>query len=168
MNKESFERKISYKDKLNITTLEKSVIIKELQYNSIKETVLHIDFHQIKMNEKIKISIPLVTKGDDECPGVKEGATLEHLMREIEIECLPTQIPHEIIVNVSALKINEAIYVKELSVPEGVSFLSDPEGMVVLVKFELQQEEKSEEEAEEKVSTEPEVIKQKKPEEGAA
>lgn len=153
---------------LKVNKSEKNVIIKEMQFDYVKEAILHIDLHQIKMTDKIKVNVPVVTKGDQECPGVKEGATLEHVMRELEVECFPTKIPHEIAVDVSALEINDAVHVKDITLGEGITAIADPESMVVLVKFEAKEEDKPEgEETEETKSAEPEVIKQKKPEEGA-
>ncbi|MFH2138429.1 MAG: 50S ribosomal protein L25 [Candidatus Omnitrophota bacterium] len=148
------------------TTVERNVIIKEIQYDTLKQSVLHIDFQQIKLTEKIKINVPLVTKGAEDCPGVKEGGNLEHILRELEVECLPTNIPHEINIDVTSLNIGEAIHVKELELPDDVVAITDGDQIVVLVKREKEQiEEKSEEAA--PGAIEPEVIKQKKPEEAA-
>jgi len=146
-----------------------TVIIKEIQFNVIKEGILHVDFQSIKLTEKISVHIPLHTQGDAEAPGVKEGGMLEHILRELEIECLPANMPKEIIIDVSNLKINESIHVKDIQLEEGITMLSDPEQIAVLVKFEAAKEVEEEKTEEEGVTpAEPEVIKKGKSEEEAA
>ena len=141
-----------------------TVIIKEIQYDTVKSRIIHVDFQRIKLDEKIRVHIPLLTKGDADAPGVKEGGNLEHILREVEVESLPTNIPKEIIVDVSNMKIGDVIHVKELPVPGDIAIINDPEQVAVLVKFEA--EEKAEEKTEEEAPAEPEVIKKGKAEEG--
>ncbi|MCK4993489.1 MAG: 50S ribosomal protein L25 [Candidatus Omnitrophica bacterium] len=144
-----------------------AVIIKEVQYDTIKSRIIHIDFQRIKLDEKIRVHVPIITKGDADAPGVKEGGNLEHILREVEVEGLPTNIPKEIVVDVSNMKIGDAIHIKELVFTGDIVILNDPEQVAVLVKFES--EEKAEETIAEEVSTaEPEVIKKGKAEEGEA
>jgi ribosomal protein L25, Ctc-form len=142
----------------------KTVIIKEIQYDTIREDILHVDFQQIKLTEKIRVHVPLQTKGDAEAPGVKEGGILEHILRELDIECLPADLPREILVDVSGLQISESIHVKDLHAPEGVTILTDPEQIAVLIKFAAE-EKPAEVKPEGEVAVEPEVIKKKKEEE---
>ncbi len=158
---------IDLKLKENNKALSKTVIIKEIQYNTLKEGILHIDFQQIKLTEKIRVDIPLVTIGDADAPGIKEGGLLEHILREIEIECLPTQIPKEIVIDVSALNVGDSIHVKDLNVPQEAAVITDLEQIAVLLKREAE-EKLEEEKPEEEVATEPEVIREKKPEETQA
>lgn len=159
---------IDLKLKKNAKTVNKVVIIKEIQYNSLKEGIFHVDFQQIKLTENIRVQVPLKTKGDADAPGVKEGGTLEHILREVEIECLPTQIPKEIIINVATLNIGDVVYVKDLDIPEEITTITDPEQIAINLKFEAKEEEPTEEKPEEETIAEPEVTKQKKPEEGEA
>jgi large subunit ribosomal protein L25 len=141
----------------------KTVIVKEIQYDTIKNTIVHIDFQQIKLTEKIRVHVPLTTKGGADAPGVKEGGVLEHILRDVEIECLPANLPREILVDVSGLKISEPVFVKDLIAPEGVTLLNDPEQIAVLIKYAA--EEKPAEEKVEPEAVEPELVKKKKPEE---
>ncbi|MCM8778794.1 MAG: 50S ribosomal protein L25 [Candidatus Omnitrophica bacterium] len=137
----------------------KTVIIKEIQKNPLTEELLHIDFQQISLTEKIMVNVPLALVG--EAVGVKrDGGILEHLLWELPIECLPTAIPEKIEVDISQLEIGQSLYVKDLKVSEDIKILAPPEQMVVTVG--MPKEEKVEEKVEELV--EPEVIKQKKPE----
>jgi large subunit ribosomal protein L25 len=142
---------------------ERTVMIREIQKHPITGAMLHVDFHEVLLTERIKVKVPIVTKGEP--VGVKQdGGVLDHLLWELEIECLPTQIPEQIEVDVAALKIGDSIPVKALALPEGVTALADAEAPVVAVA--APQIEKVEEPAE-AVAAEPEVLKQKKVEEEA-
>ena len=139
----------------------RTVIIKEIQYDPIRDTIRHIDFQHISLTEVIKVKVPIHTKG--ESPGVKEGGVLEHLFWELEIECLPTQIPERIDVDISKLVIGDSIPVKDLTFPPGVKVVHKPEELVIQVvapKVEVVEEVVPEEEV-----TEPEVITKEKKEE---
>ncbi|MBL7092069.1 MAG: 50S ribosomal protein L25/general stress protein Ctc [Candidatus Omnitrophica bacterium] len=141
--------------------LPRTAIIKETQYHPVRGNVLHVDFNEISLTEVLTVKVPIAVKG--EAQGIKEGGVLEHALWEIEVECLPTQIPENIPVDVSPLKIGDSILVKDLQLPGGVKVLSDPETTVVSLAVPRAEEEevaKPEEEA-----VEPEVIMEKKPEE---
>jgi large subunit ribosomal protein L25 len=140
-----------------------TVIIKEIQYDTVKSKILHVDFQKIKLDEKIRVHIPLITKGDADAPGVKEGGNLEHVLREVEVEALPTNIPKEVVVDVSGLNIGDVIHIKELPIEGDFVITNDPEQAAILVKYEA--EEKEEEKPEEEAPAEPEVIKKGKAEE---
>jgi large subunit ribosomal protein L25 len=142
---------------------EKTVIIKETQYHPIKGNILHLDFHEISLTEKITVDIPIETKGEP--IGVKaDGGTLDHPIKELSIECLPTDIPEKIYVQVEHLKIGDSIRVKDLNLSSALTVLDDPEQTVVSVVPPETEEAVSEEEALAGQSAEPEVIKQKKTE----
>ena len=140
---------------------EKTVIIKEIQHEPIKGEMLHVDFNQISLTETIEVKVPIELKGEAE--GVKvEGGILDHVMRELEVECLPTDIPERIEVHVETLKIGDSVKVAELNVPSNVKVLSDAESTVISVM--PPHVEKPAEELEEAAEvTEPEVIREKKP-----
>ena len=106
--------------------------------------------------------MPIETKGDSQ--GVKEGGVLEHILRELKVECLPTKIPEKIEVDVKDLNIGDVIYVKDLKVPEDADVLSDPEAIVVSVKPPTVEKVEEEVAAEGEEITEPEVITEKKEE----
>ena len=155
---------------LNITggdskAKDKTVVIKEIQREPIKNRILHVDFNEISLTETLKVNVPLVAHGEPE--GKKEGGTLEHVMWELQVECLPTDIPEKIEVDVSKLKIGESIYVKNITAPEGVKVLADPELIAMIVK-PPKVEVPKEEIVAEAGSLEPELIRKKKEaEEGA-
>jgi len=142
----------------------RTVIIKEIQYHPYKDNILHVDFHQIALDEVIKVKVPIVTKG--EALGVKAGGILEHIMWELEIECLPTQIPEKLEIDVTGLDLNHTKTVKDLIVPSGIKILAEPEQIVVSVTMK-----KTVEEAvavPEGEAAEPEVLREKKPTEEEA
>jgi large subunit ribosomal protein L25 len=135
-------------------------LIKEIQHDPVHGDIVHVDFNQISLTKEIKVNIPVTVKG--EAVGVKlEGGSLEHILWEIEIECLPTSIPKDIEVDVANLKLGESIHVKDIVVPQGVKILNDPGAIVITVAAPMKEEVPVEAvEGEEK--QEPEVIKEKK------
>jgi len=138
----------------------RSCLIKEIQYDPVKGDIIHVDFNEISLTRVIKVNVPVVAKGEP--LGVKqEGGSLEHNLWEIEVECLPTDIPKGIEVDVSLLKIGDAIHIKDISFPSQVKVLTEPEAMVFSVTAPIKEEVAAPVvEGEEKV--EPEVIKEKK------
>lgn len=138
----------------------RSCLIKEIQYDPVKDDILHVDFNEVSLTKAIKVSIPVVAKG--EAIGVKQdGGSLEHILWEIEVECLPTDIPKEIEVEVGHLKIGDTIHVRDITPPAKVKILNDPEAIVLSVAAPIKEEVAAAPvEGEEKA--EPEVIKEKK------
>jgi len=145
----------------------KTCIIKEIQHDPLSGKILHVDFNEISLTEEIKIDVPLASKG--ESVGVKQdGGVLEHLLWEIQVECLPTDIPKKLEVDVTNLKIGDALFVKDIIAPKGVKILNDPEVRIFAVEKPIEIKPEEAAIAEETAPAEPEVLKQKKPEEIAA
>ncbi len=143
-------------------------LIKEIQYGPVHEDIIHVDFNEVSLTEAIKVNVPVEAKGT--AIGVKqEGGSLEQILWEVEVECLPTNIPKSIEVDVTALKMGDAIHLKDIAFPSGVKPLGD-NGAVVLHVTAPMKEEAPVEAAEGEAKQEPEVIKEKKevPAEGAA
>lgn len=117
-----------------------TVILKELQRDVVNGQPVHADFKRIDLNVKIDVQVPLHTVG--EAPGVKlGGGLLEHVLRQIEIRCLPTAIPQRIDIDVSAMNVNDAILVRDLKLPEGVELRTKADQVVchvVIVKVEVE------------------------------
>lgn len=135
-------------------------LIKEIQYEPVHGEITHVDFNQISLTKAIKVSIPVTAKG--ESIGVRqEGGSLEHVLWEIEIECLPTSIPKDIEIDVTNLKLGEAVHVKDIIPPAGVKILNDPSSIVLSVSAPMK-EEVPVEAVEGAEKQEPEVIKEKK------
>lgn len=138
----------------------KTVIIKEIQYHPYKDNILHVDFQQIALDEVIKLKVPIAAKG--EAAGVAKGAgILERIMWEVEIECLPTEIPQKLEIDVTGLELGHTKTIKDLIVPSGIKVLADPEQIVMSVSAKKAVEEVVA--APEGEAAEPEVIREKKP-----
>jgi large subunit ribosomal protein L25 len=106
-------------------------IIREIQYHPVRRDILHVDFQHISMTKEITINVPVMVLGEP--MGVKtHGGILEHLLREVEVQCLPANIPDRVTVDVSELDIGDSLQVKHLMV-EGVKILTNPEMSVVTV-----------------------------------
>ncbi|MCM8757664.1 MAG: 50S ribosomal protein L25 [Candidatus Omnitrophica bacterium] len=137
---------------------EYSCLVKEIQYSPLSDEIIHVDFNQISLTELIKIKVPVVAKGEP--IGVKqESGTLEHVLWEVEIECLPTDIPAQIEVDVSNLKINEVIQIKDIKVSDKIKILNPAEAIVFSL---LPPKEEEVTAVAEEEKAEPEVIKEKK------
>jgi large subunit ribosomal protein L25 len=139
-------------------------MVKEIQHHPLQREILHIDFHAVSANETVSAEVPIETVG--EAVGVKvHGGLLEHILRYLDVECLPGDLPHSIQVDVTNLDIGQSLHVRELNLPTGVEAMTDPEQTVVAVV-----ESRVEEEVVEPLvtPTAPEVITGKKPEEEAA
>jgi large subunit ribosomal protein L25 len=107
------------------------VIVKDQQHHPVREHVMHIDLLEVRLDEKIQTTVALELTGGEEAPGVKEGGVLEHVTRELNIEALPTSIPENITVDVSHLEVAGTMHLSEVTAPEGVEFLDDPEETIV-------------------------------------
>ena len=138
---------------------EKPALIQAVQHDPVDGHVLHVDFHAILLTERLRVKVPVVLKGD--AVGVKQdGGILEHFLRDVEVECLPTEIPASVEFDVSALKIGETVHVNDLAAPGNTRITSDPEGVIASVQ--LPKVEKVEEAP--AAAAEPEVIREKKEE----
>lgn len=118
--------------KLKIGSAVETVILKELQRHPVTDRPVHADFQRISLSEKIEAKVPLRIVG--EAPGVKtHGGVMQHELRVLSVKGLPTEIPHQVDVDVSHLGLNERVLVKELRVAPGIEVLDDPEHLVVHV-----------------------------------
>ena len=133
------------------------VLIKEVQMHHLKDTILHIDFYNVVLEERLKTSVPVELVGD--AIGVKDGGILELIRREIEIECLPKDIPKSIEVDISNLKIGHSLHISDLVAKEEVKVLFPQDEVIVTI---LAPKEKLEVKITEE--KEPDVIKEKKEE----
>lgn len=143
----------------------KTVIIKEMQHHPLRGTIIHVDFSEISLTQSIQVKVPIHPVG--EAIGVKrDGGILEHVLWELDIECLPTQIPEKIDVNVDELEIGNSIHVRDLKVDNDIKILTDPEEVVMIVEHpKVEEEPEAEEEVSEESTQEPEVIGEKEREE---
>jgi large subunit ribosomal protein L25 len=144
----------------------KDAMIKEIQRDPVTDEILHADFIQITMDKTVRISVPVLTVG--EAVGVKtEGGFVDLMTREVELECLPKDIPENIEVDISDLHLHQSLKVEDIAPIEGVEILSAPDAILVLVEAPSKEEEIEVVEEEEEIISEgeePEVIKKEKAE----
>lgn len=109
------------------------IIIRNIQREPLSGEPLHVDLYQVKMEEKIKIEIPLLLV--DEAPAVRDrGGILVQNMNTIEIECLPAHMPHNIEISLSGLAdIDQAIHVSDIQTDDNIVILTDPEKAIVQI-----------------------------------
>ena len=146
-------------------------LVQEVQHYALTGKVLHVDFHEVAENEKVTILVPVETSGEAE--GVKtDGGVLEHVLFKIKVRALPKDLPELITVDVSHLKIGQAIHLGDIKAPENTEILGDKHISVISVAAPRTEEEEAAElaAAAEAVPGEVEMIKEKKEEgeEGAA
>ena len=136
-------------------------LIQEVQHHPLKRNVLHVDFHAVRADEKLHADIPVEPTG--EADGVKNfGGILEINLHTVEVECLPKDLPEIIIIDVTRLGVGDAIHIKDLQLPEGVTVRGDGELTVVRVAAPTVEIEPV------AAAAGPEVIKEKKEDTAAA
>ena len=156
---------------LEIGGSRRKVILKEFQVEPIKGSLLHADFYEVALDKPIEVKVHVEVTGVP--VGVKvQGGLLDFVTREVEVECLPVDIPEKLTVDVSNLEMNQSIRVADIQVPPKVTMLSDADLVIVHVVAPRAEEEVAAAAAPaegEAAAAEPEVIKKGKPaEEGAA
>lgn len=126
---------------LSIDGKVKKVLIHEVQFHPIKGTIHHVDFLHVDLKEEITTEVPIEITGV--APAVKDfGGILNTVKHDLEVKCLPTAIPHSIVVDISSLtELSGAIHVQDLTLPKGVTVLDDPEDVVVVVNAPRAEEE---------------------------
>ena len=112
---------------------EKSVpaILKDRQDHPIRDEVMHVDFLEVRLDEKIHATVAIELEGVEEAPGVKEGGVLDQPTREVNIEALPTDIPERIVVNVSHMDMGDTLTLDAIPAPSGVEYLDVPEEVTI-------------------------------------
>jgi len=141
----------------NSKTSEHPVLIKDYQREPVSEELLHVDFIEVSLKKKIKVTIPVVIV--KEPAGIKMGGILQHRVREIEIECLPTQIPDKIEIDAGHVEIGHSLHVSDIPPQEGLKIVTDPSEVILSVT--APKEEVVEAAPAEAAAAEPEVIKAK-------
>jgi large subunit ribosomal protein L25 len=152
--------------KVSFDSQSQDVMIKDVQKDPTSDELLHVDLILIAMDKEIRVEAPVVLVGD--AVGVKtEGGFVDFSLRELEIECLPKDIPERIDVDISELHLHQSIKVEDLTPPPGVTFISEPDSVIAMIQAQAKEEEIVEEELEEEAEVitgeeEPEVIKKEK------
>jgi large subunit ribosomal protein L25 len=142
---------------------ESRVMVREYQLDPVTHALLHADFYQLALDRAIVVAVPILLKGEPK--GVKlQGGIVDFVSREIEVECLPTEIPEHIDVDISELALNEAVRVRDLAVGPKWKPITEPETMIVHVVAIKAEEPAATDAAAAPAATaaEPEVIKKGK------
>ncbi len=123
----------------------KVVMIRDMQIEPVSHTILHVDFHEIDLQEAVEVSVPLELVGKPE--GVKEGGILQQIERELEIRCMPLNIPEKIEVDVSNLAIGDSLHVSDITAAGEFEVLSAGDKTIAAVAAPAAEEEEVAEEA---------------------
>jgi large subunit ribosomal protein L25 len=105
---------------LKVGEVNQAAVLKDVQRHPAKNAVLHVDLQRVLEDEKIRITIPLHFKGEAGSPGVKKGGVVSHLRNEVEVLCLPKDLPEFVELDLSNLDMNQMLYFSDLNMPEGV------------------------------------------------
>lgn len=146
---------------LNVDGAESRVMVKEYQIDPVTHTLVHADFYQLAMDKMITVTVPILIKGEPR--GVKlQGGMLDFVTREVEVECLPTDIPEHIDIDVTELMLNQAVRLRDL--PENPKWkpVTEPETMLVHIVLPKAEEAAAATDAAPTAAAEPEVIKKGK------
>jgi large subunit ribosomal protein L25 len=142
-----------------------SVLIKETQYSPLTEKVIHFDFQKVNLNEKIRVKVPVLLKG--ECKGIKEGGVLEQTLHHVEIEGFPLDLVEKIEVDITDLGVGQSLHVADLKIDTKLRMVtSKEETIAVIVTIEEEVVAEVGAAVEGAAPVEPEVLKEKKDKEG--
>lgn len=147
---------------VNLAGQIETALVKEVQYDHLGIEVVHVDLARVRLDEKVKVQVPLELKGTPK--GIADGGVLQQIVMRLEVECRVLDMPEFIRHSVAEMELDSALHLKDLKLPEGVHALQDGELILATVK-EVQEVVEAPAAAE--GAAEPEVIGGKKPEEGA-
>lgn len=133
-----------------------NVVVKDLQYHPVSGNILHIDCLGVRMDEEITVSVPLEATG--EAAGTHEGGVLEQLEYELDITCLPGNVPEMLQVDVSELEVGDSLTIANLPLPEGVKVTGESDQDLFVISLPTEEPEEEEEGEEGEELAEPEVI----------
>lgn len=112
---------------------EYEVLVKDFQYDRVKEKMMHVDFYAVERGKPLRTKVKIKLQGSPE--GVRRGGVLETGATEVEVECLPKNLPTKIVVDVSNLQLNTSLHVKDIVISKEVSILTDPDVTIAALKF---------------------------------
>ncbi len=150
---------------LQIGDLSEPALIRDVQYDLMGDHIIHVDLVRVALDEKVTVTVPVELHGL--AKGVASGGTLDHVIQDIEVRCLPRDIPERIRVEIADLDVGQIVHVRDLEPPPGVEIVHDPDATVVTIHPPVAAE-VAEEAAEAEAATEPEVIEGRRKEEEAA
>lgn len=119
--------------KVHVGDKDHEVFIKDFQHNIVDDKIKHVDFYEVERGKTLRTKVKIKLQGSAE--GVRHGGVLEAGIPELEVECLPKDLPPRIIVDVSALDVNQSLHVRDIKLPEAVTVLTDTEMTIAAIKF---------------------------------
>ncbi|MEL3912419.1 50S ribosomal protein L25 [Treponema pedis] len=119
--------------KIQLGDKDYEVFIKEFQHNIVTDKIEHVDFYEVERGKLLRTKVKIRLQGAPE--GVRHGGVLEAGISEIEVECLPRNLPPRIVVDVSALDVNHSLHVRDITLPSDVTVLTSPDMTVAAIKF---------------------------------
>jgi len=135
-----------------------SAIVKDLQYDYLGKSIIHVDLMRVDVSETVKVTVPIELKGTAQ--GTHEGGIVTEHIDHLEVECKVTDIPEAIVVSVKEMGVGDTLHAEDIELPDGVKLVSEPS--TLLVTCSLVAAAKTTEELEEEVPTAPEVISEAK------
>ena len=109
---------------MNVDGAKERVLLRDVQMHPWKAEVLHVDFQRVAADRKIHMKVPLHFINAEICPGAKEGGVVSHVMNDVDIQCLPDDLPEYVEVDLAQLDLGDSIHVNELTMPKGVELVS--------------------------------------------
>jgi large subunit ribosomal protein L25 len=110
---------------LNVDGAKESVLLRDTQWHPYRQQVLHVDFQRVDKTHKIHVKIPLHFLNEDTAPGVKTGGgKVSHVVTELDVTCLPGNLPEFIVVDIGALELGRSIHANDLTLPDGVELVA--------------------------------------------
>lgn len=140
-------------------------LVQEVQHDPISGKVLHIDFHEVSATEKVTVMVPVETTGTP--VGVKDGGVLEHVLHKLKVRALPADLPEVLLVDVTAMALDQVLHLGEIPLPPGVEVLGDKNVPVLSVAAPRAEVEETPADATAAAPGEVEMIKEKKGDEAA-
>ncbi len=128
---------------VNVNDKNQFVLVKEVQYHPVTDEIIHVDFQQVKEDQKISLEVPLRTEGEAE--GVKAGGILVQLVNVVTINCKPSNVPEALTINVETLEMNSSLLVKDIELQEDVEMITADDIAAVSVQEPKKEEEVVEE-----------------------
>ncbi len=147
---------------VNLGGSSEQVLVKEVQYDHLSQNMIHVDLTRVDLTERVEVSVEIILRGTPK--GATDGGVLDQTLSEMDVECVVTQIPESVRVNVAELGLGQALHIKDVPLPDGVKALGDPDTVVCVCRVLGEELEAAAEEAE-GGAMEPEVISRGKAEE---
>ena len=144
---------------LSVDGNKEKVVVKDMQRHPARRQVMHMDFLRVSDKEAIRMNVPLHFVGEEAAPGVKQGGNVSHLVTDVEVSCLPSDLPEYLEVDISGLDVGDSLHLTDIPLPEGVELIELTHGDehdTAIVNINMSRGAKEDEEEEEGEEIEPE------------